>query len=199
VAPRDSLSPEEVALIKAFFRYTRENYQEILAYFSRPGRSINHRVISEIKHEHYFRDVRPATEAELNSFRARWLVPGAPLVIDGQRRFRTLDRTSATLRAFERDRYWIGARINYEEIWTAYESGLGYIDKFRSIPAHILTIEFEHSYLSDPLFDHEAIFKTLKGLFHDLKQQNLSEKEFNNSRPMFLYSVERGSPEDTKT
>jgi hypothetical protein len=43
------------------------------------------------------------------------------------------------------------------------------------------------------LFDHEAVFKTLKGLFHDLKKENLSPEEYYIAGPMYLYSVERGS------
>src|SRR5438552_4831296 len=46
--------------------------QEILPYFSRPGRSINHRVIGEIKNGSQFRDVEMATEEELRVFRERW-------------------------------------------------------------------------------------------------------------------------------
>jgi hypothetical protein len=78
-------------------------------------------------------------------------------------------------------------------VWSAYESGLAYIDKFHSTPAHILVIEFSNSNSHDPLFDHEAIFKTLKGLFHDLKKENMPVREYNQSGPMFLHSVERGS------
>jgi hypothetical protein len=192
VASRNSLEKDEVALIKAFIRFTNINDQEILAYFSRPGRSLNHRVIREIRSESHFRDERTATEEELRAFRARWLEP-SPFVVDGQRRIRTLDRASDALGLLNRDQYWIGARINYAEIWAAYESGLAYIDKFHSTPAHVLTIEFESAQSGDPLFDHEAVFKTLKGLFHDLKKENMSEKEYNASSPMFLYSVERGS------
>jgi hypothetical protein len=184
---------DEVALIKAFIRFTDINDQEILSYFSRPGRSINHRVIREIRNESHFRDVRTATEAELRAFRARWPEPYVPSLVNGQRRLATLDRAGDSPRFRSREQYWIGAGIDYGEIWSAYESGLAYIDKFHSIPAHVLVIEFESSQSYDPLFDHEAVFKTLKGLFHDLKKENMSEKEYNASSPMFLYSVERGS------
>ncbi|MGD5682459.1 hypothetical protein QUT02_22650, partial [Xanthomonas citri pv. citri] len=45
VASRESLNAWEVALIKAFVHFSPMPDQEILPYFSRPGRSINHRVI----------------------------------------------------------------------------------------------------------------------------------------------------------
>jgi hypothetical protein len=43
------------------------------------------------------------------------------------------------------------------------------------------------------LFDHEAIFKTAKGCFHDLKYQNLSPTEYDWAIPIFLYDIRRGS------
>jgi len=187
VAPRNSLDRREVALIKAFIRFTNISNQEILSYFSRPGRSINHRVISEIKNEIHFRDIEAATEEELRAFQTQWPERLPDLnVIDGQRRLRAIDRRSS------RDQYWIGAGVDYGEIWSAYESGLAYINKFHATPVHALVIEFSNLQY-DPLFDHEAIFKTLKGLFHDLKKENMSVEEYNASGPMFLYSVERGS------
>jgi hypothetical protein len=187
---------DEVALIKAFIRFTRINDQEILAYFSRPGRSINHRVIREIRNESHFHEVQAATEEELQSFRARWLERYASFqthVIDGQRSVRTPDHASSALQSADRDEYWIGAGIDYAKIWSAYESGVAYISKFQSIATHLLIIEFENPQSDNPLFDHEAVFKTLKGLFHDLKKANMSEREYTASSPVFLYSVERGS------
>jgi len=72
VASRESLGVWEVALIKAFIHFAPMPDQEILPYFSRPGRSINHRVIGEIKNGSQFRDVEMATEEELRVFRERW-------------------------------------------------------------------------------------------------------------------------------
>jgi hypothetical protein len=72
VASRDSLAVWEIALIKAFMSFTGMNDQEILPYFSRPGRSINHRVIAEIRVGSHFSDVEVATEEELRVFKERW-------------------------------------------------------------------------------------------------------------------------------
>jgi hypothetical protein len=72
MAPRNSLGSWEVALVKAFIQYTDLNDQEILPYFSRPGRSINHRVIGEIRSESHFGNIEIATEEQLRLFRARW-------------------------------------------------------------------------------------------------------------------------------
>lgn len=72
MAPREALGVWEVALIKAFIHYAGMKDQEILPYFSRPGRSINHRVIGEIRNESHFKDVEMATEEQLRVFRERW-------------------------------------------------------------------------------------------------------------------------------
>jgi Protein of unknown function (DUF3644) len=72
VASRDSLAVWEIALIKAFMSSTGMNDQEILPYFSRPGRSINHRVIAEIRTGSHFADVEAATEEDLRVFKERW-------------------------------------------------------------------------------------------------------------------------------
>ncbi|WP_454626819.1 DUF3644 domain-containing protein [Bradyrhizobium cenepequi] len=72
MAPRESLGIWEVALIKAFIHFAAMKDQEILPYFSRPGRSINHRVIGEIRTGSHFKNVEMATEEELRVFRERW-------------------------------------------------------------------------------------------------------------------------------
>lgn len=72
MASRDSLGIWEISLIKAFMFYTGMNDQEILPYFSRPGRTINHRVMGEIRSSAYFSDVETATEEELRVFKERW-------------------------------------------------------------------------------------------------------------------------------
>lgn len=62
----------EVALIKAMLARAGSNDQDILAYFTRPTRSINHRAISEIRTEKKHRLVKAASEAELDEFLATW-------------------------------------------------------------------------------------------------------------------------------
>jgi len=72
MASRSSLGSWEVALVKAFIQYTDLKDQEILPYFSRPGRSINHRVIGEIRSGSQFTAIDVATEEQLRLFRERW-------------------------------------------------------------------------------------------------------------------------------
>lgn len=92
-----------------------------------------------------------------------------------------------------RDEYWIGEGVNYDAVWDAYESGLGYVDKFRSMDVHLLRITFAEPSASSPIFNFEAVYKTIKGYFHDLKVAVLSEDEFALAGPLFLYRVDRGS------
>jgi hypothetical protein len=78
-------------------------------------------------------------------------------------------------------------------VWQSYEGGLGYIDKFRTMRVHVLRIELAQFASHLPLFNHEVVYKTIKGYFHDLKQQCFSPDEYAVAGPLFLYSVERAS------
>ncbi|HHT9784398.1 TPA: hypothetical protein ACT9HQ_003018, partial [Legionella pneumophila] len=91
--------------------------------------------------------------------------------------------------------YWIGKGVDYERIWNDFNSGQGYINKFKSIKAAKLTFIFDCPSSNEPLFMHEAVYKSLKGLFHDFKLNCLTDDQYNKSTPMFLYSIERGSSE----
>ncbi|RCK31466.1 hypothetical protein TH9_16290 [Thalassospira xiamenensis] len=62
----------EVALVKAMQQRGGYNDQDILAYFTRPSRSINHRVIAEIRTESKHRQARASTAEELDEFLACW-------------------------------------------------------------------------------------------------------------------------------
>jgi hypothetical protein len=119
-----------------------------------------------------------------------WQIIRAPI------RARTVDKApgrSPTPSESDVQKYWIGSTVNYKELWAAYEAGEGYIYKFKKMECHLLVIEFHKWNRSFPLFDHEAVFKTIKGLFHDLKKENLSPAEYDAAGPLFFYSVERGS------
>ncbi|HEY4944371.1 MAG TPA: hypothetical protein VII56_23285 [Rhizomicrobium sp.] len=91
------------------------------------------------------------------------------------------------------EEYWIGKGIDYKSLWSAYDRGKGYQEKFYSTRAHLIRIEFKDPNLKEPLFNHEVIYKTIKGLFHDLKKANLSADEYANAAPIFLYRIDRGS------
>ncbi|MBS9461245.1 hypothetical protein LV716_07375 [Flagellimonas sp. HMM57] len=89
--------------------------------------------------------------------------------------------------------YWIGRNVNYRDYWEAYDAGQGYKMKFESMTSHIIEIEFENPTIDLPLFNQEAIYKTLKGYYHDLKKYCLSESEYGSAGPLFLYEINRGS------
>jgi hypothetical protein len=67
----NTLAKWEVALVKAMLarKYVP---QDIQAFFSRPTRSINHARISEIRDETKHKSIKPASEAELDSFLEAW-------------------------------------------------------------------------------------------------------------------------------
>src|ERR1700732_464072 len=63
----------EIALIKTMVAHGRwANDQDILAYFTRPSRSINHRAIAEIRTGAKHATVKAAPQDELDGFLARW-------------------------------------------------------------------------------------------------------------------------------
>ena len=89
--------------------------------------------------------------------------------------------------------YWIGKNTDYYGIWRSYENGTAYIKKYKTMSVHLLELKLSIPQPEDPLFNHEAVFKTLKGYFHDLKFICLSRDEYGAAGPIFLYSVDRGS------
>src|SRR6266481_900410 len=62
----------EIALIKAMLSRAGSNDQDILASFTRPTRSINHRAIGEIRTEKKHKSVKAATDTDLDDFLATW-------------------------------------------------------------------------------------------------------------------------------
>jgi hypothetical protein len=69
----NGLEKWEIALIKAMIaRGDWPNDQDILAYFTRPTRSVNHRAIAEIRKNEKHIAVKAATDEALNEFLATW-------------------------------------------------------------------------------------------------------------------------------
>jgi hypothetical protein len=89
--------------------------------------------------------------------------------------------------------YWIGQGVDFVGVWNNYESGLDYIDKYRTMRVHLIRFTFEQPPSNWPLFNHEAIYKTIKGYFHELKRLCFTEDEYAVAGPLFLYEIDRGS------
>jgi SpoVK/Ycf46/Vps4 family AAA+-type ATPase len=68
----NTLQRWEVAVVKAMQTRGGSNDQEILAYFTRPKRTVNHRLISEIRTEKRHKAVKAASDATLDEFLATW-------------------------------------------------------------------------------------------------------------------------------
>lgn len=89
--------------------------------------------------------------------------------------------------------YWIGRNVNLDALWRDYENGAGYEEKFRKTTCHLIEIEFDVPPLGDPIFAFEAVFKTTKRYFHDLKQLCTSTRDYEEAAPLYFYGIERGS------
>lgn len=89
--------------------------------------------------------------------------------------------------------YWIGQKVDLDGVWRDYEEGRGYERKFYETTCHLLEIEFEIPLLREPIFAFEAIFKTTKRYFHDMKQLCLSSDDYERAAPLYFYGVGRGS------
>lgn len=68
----NKLTIVEVGLVKAMLAEGALNDQAILAYFTRPGRTVNHARVSEIRDGKRHADVPAASERELRHFFSRW-------------------------------------------------------------------------------------------------------------------------------
>lgn len=89
--------------------------------------------------------------------------------------------------------YWIGQGVDYDAIWNAYEQGEGYIQKYHSMRVHLIRITLREQPRHLPLFNFEVVFKTIKGYFHDLKKNCLTQDDYIMAGPLFIYSVKRES------
>ena len=65
---KQTLDNWEIRLIKAFQNHTDKNDQSILAYFTRPNRTVNHRLISQIRNGTRYASIGIATKNELSNF-----------------------------------------------------------------------------------------------------------------------------------
>ncbi len=91
------------------------------------------------------------------------------------------------------DEYWIGKGIKVDKIWLDYEQGSGYEDKFRSLEVHLLQLSFKKYSPNLPIFNLEAVLKTSRAVFHNLKKSHLSLDDYEKFGPLFVYDIGRGS------
>jgi hypothetical protein len=90
--------------------------------------------------------------------------------------------------------YWIGKDIDFKQIWDDFDEGkAGYISKYQSMDLHLMEITFDNPDKKFALFSHEAVYKTIKGYYHELKHLLLSDYDYQQSGPIFLYEIGRGS------
>jgi hypothetical protein len=89
--------------------------------------------------------------------------------------------------------YWTGKGLDLDALWDDFERGRPYEDKVSHAQLHILRLTFSEHPAHLPLFDHELIYKTVKGTFHDVKEQCLTPAQYNQAAPIFLYRILRGS------
>lgn len=70
----NTLDKWEVAIVKAMIARggSFTNDQDILAYFTRPTRTVNHRLIGEIRNSIKHKDIKAADEEELTAFISAW-------------------------------------------------------------------------------------------------------------------------------
>jgi len=89
--------------------------------------------------------------------------------------------------------YWIGDGIDYMNLWRAYEEGEGYKKKYSSMTVHLIQFTFKEQHYELPLFNHEAVYKTIKGYSHEIKRVCFSSGDYQRAGPIFLYELNRGS------
>lgn len=70
--PKNTLEKWEVPLVKAMVATGKFNDQTIVAYFTRPSRSLNHARILEVRRETRHKTIKPASAEELAKFLATW-------------------------------------------------------------------------------------------------------------------------------
>jgi len=92
------------------------------------------------------------------------------------------------------EEYWVGKGIDLGTLWGDFERGNNlYVGKYFSTRVYLLQLSFEKYEPNFPLFNLEAILKTSKGLFHNLKKSYFSLDEYNLAGPLHVYDICRGS------
>jgi hypothetical protein len=91
------------------------------------------------------------------------------------------------------EQYWMGKGLDLETLWLDFDGGSGYVQKVEASPLYLLRLTFAQHPQHLPLFDHEVVFKTVKGAFHDVKAECFTPAAYDDAAPIFLHRVDRGS------
>jgi hypothetical protein len=91
------------------------------------------------------------------------------------------------------ERYWMGKDLDLDDLWRDFDKGSGYMQKVAASPLHLLRLTFGGHPPHLPLFDHEVIYKTVKGTFHDVKAECFAAEAYDAAAPIFLHRVDRSS------
>jgi hypothetical protein len=91
------------------------------------------------------------------------------------------------------EEYWVGKGVDFRKLWSDFEQGEGYIHKYHTMEVYLLQLKFKSYPSNSPLFNLEAVLKTSKGVFHNLKRTYLSPLEYDRAGPLFIYDISRGS------
>lgn len=86
--------------------------------------------------------------------------------------------------------YWIGKDLNPNEFWDVYHTDPGYAKKFWQIKTHFLQIELKENDQFGPLNSFEAVYKTVKSYFHEIKFKCFPD-EYNSLAPLYFYAIHR--------
>ena len=91
------------------------------------------------------------------------------------------------------EQYWMGKGLDLEGLWHDFDGGSGYVQKVAASPLYLLRLTFAQHPPHLPLFDHEVVFKTVKGTFHDVKAECFTPEAYDEAVPIFLHRVDHGS------
>ena len=154
-----TLDKWEIPLVKAMLSKGGSTDQDILAYFTRPTRSINHRLIGQIRKGSVHKTAKTATSDELSEFLANWPE------VDPQ--------TGLSLRG---DELLIKAReAMIAAVHTFNSAGLHFRSELFIVTAVIAWTYLHHAYFRREGVDYRY-FKTTDGLKHVDTTENGADK-----------------------
>jgi hypothetical protein len=90
------------------------------------------------------------------------------------------------------EQYWMGKGLDLDGLWRDFDNGSGYMQKVAASPLHLLRLTFADHPSRLPLFDLEVVFKTVKGTFHDVKAECLTERR-RYKKPFSDFGLRRSS------